>query len=63
MDLLDQVDEVFGLIIALDRQVVQGNWKQAYSIIKKLEAKLGVVSNDIYLHLITKSQLESEGEQ
>ncbi len=29
---LNYMDELFGLLIALDRQVVQENWKQSYVI-------------------------------
>ena len=49
--LIDKMDEIIGLIIALDRQIIQGNFKQAYVITKKLSVKLSVLSDDIYMEI------------
>lgn len=47
--LINEMDEIFGLVIALDRQIIQGNLKQAYSIARTLSIKLGALMDKILL--------------
>jgi len=56
--LIDEMDEIHSLLITLDRQLIQENWRQAYAILKRLEAKIGNVANEVYMHLIEEDQLE-----
>ena len=56
--ILDRMDELFGLLIALDRQVVQENWKQAYTIARTLHFKIPSLMDDIQLQMIKNDELE-----
>ncbi|WP_290595872.1 MULTISPECIES: hypothetical protein [unclassified Archaeoglobus] len=55
---LNYMDELFGLLIALDRQVVQENWKQAYVIARKLHFKVSAVMDSIQLQMLKEDELE-----
>jgi hypothetical protein len=60
---LNYMDELFGLLIALDRQVVQENWKQAYVIAKNLHLKLSSLMDSVQLQMIKNDELEPIGGQ
>ncbi|WP_456328965.1 hypothetical protein [Archaeoglobus sp.] len=55
---LNYMDELFGLLIALDRQVVQENWKQAYVIARNLHFKVSAVMDSIQLQMMKNDELE-----
>jgi hypothetical protein len=55
---LNYMDELFGLLVALDRQVVQENWKQAYTIARKIHFKVSAVMDSIQLQMLKEDELE-----
>ncbi len=60
---LDVMDELHSLLITLDRQIVQENWKQAYAVIRRLELRLNMLSDEVYMHLVEEGQLEPVKEE
>lgn len=63
MMVLDVMDELHSLLITLDRQIVQENWKQAYAVIRRLELRLNMLSDEVYMHLVEEGQLEPVEEE